>query len=639
MKKNVLVLFLVAITICHQAQLTWEEVAIPMSDDSTLAADVYLPEGWTSGPVILIQTPYNKNLLHLVGLPLNVGLNLDESDYAFVVLDWRGFWSSTGAAYEGAPTRGEDGYDAVQWIAEQTWCDGNVGTWGPSALGKVQFQTAQQHPPNLKCIVPLVAGPQFDYDEYYTGGALRTEFVEQLDNLGFGLSPIIIGNPYYSLLWSVSENLNFYPEEIEVPTLMIGGWYDHNVEVMLDFFGGLQTQSPADVQDEHRLLIGPWVHGGNSTANVGSAEQGELSYPAAEDWNDSLAIAFLDYYLRGIDNNWDETPAIQYFQMGEDVWKEGDAWPGEITTTVKFLMRADGLLSTGEYVNGPVENALTLSYDPGDPSPTIGGTTLRNDLDQGPYDQTDEVESRDDVLLFTTEVLAADAVLAGKAKVHLQFSTDVTDTDFAIRLCDVYPDGRSMLLNDGIYRSRFINGFATGDEQLLTPGNTYACEIELPNTALTFVAGHRIRVIISGSNYPRFNRNMNTGGEMYPNLDGDELVNEQTAQSEIFVGNSSTAPSYLELPLVGGFDAIANDQQKTALIVFPNPADEYLTATLPVNMTQGEWLLTDAWGRVLMKEPYNGTLLINTASLLPSTYLLKVIGDTKTEEFVFCVFH
>ncbi len=137
-------------------------------------------------------------------------------EYALVIVDWRGFWGSSDTAYSGSSTGGQDGYSCVQWIAFQTWCNGNIGTWGLSALGKDQFQTAAQNPPNLKCIAPLVALPQFDYLDYYPGGALRTEYVEQLDNLRFGLSPLIISNPYQNFLWTISESFNYYPEQIEV---------------------------------------------------------------------------------------------------------------------------------------------------------------------------------------------------------------------------------------------------------------------------------------------------------------------------------------------------------------------------------------------------------------------------------------
>ncbi|HTF03684.1 MAG TPA: CocE/NonD family hydrolase, partial [Bacteroidia bacterium] len=160
--------------------------SISLRDGEKIPADVYLPAGWTSGPVILIQTPYNRLWYHF-GLPLGIGTDIDSSEYAIVIVDWRGFYGGAGAAYVGAPSRGEDGYDVVEWIATQTWSNDTIGTWGPSALGKVQYQTAKENPPHLVCICPVVAAPQFEYQEYFPNGCYRTEFVEQLDGLGYGM--------------------------------------------------------------------------------------------------------------------------------------------------------------------------------------------------------------------------------------------------------------------------------------------------------------------------------------------------------------------------------------------------------------------------------------------------------------------
>jgi predicted acyl esterase len=587
---------------------------------------VYLPDNWTSGPVILIQTPYNKNFYHLVGLPLGIGYAQENMEYAIVILDWRGFWGSTNSQYAGAPTRGEDGYSSVEWIATQAWCNGNVGTWGPSALGKVQYQTAKENPPHLKCIVPLVAGPQFDYQEYYPGGALRTEYVQQLDGLGFGLSNVIVPNPYYNTLWSVAENINFYPEDIAVPAFLIGGWYDHNVELMLSFFTALQNESPANVQDQHRLLFGPWVHGGNSVANVGSAFQGELEYPAATGWQDSLALEFFDFHLKGIANGWETTPPVKYFQMGEDVWMNAETWPPYAMPLTKIYFRPDGRMTLGATDGGNAIDALPLVYDPTNPSPTIGGPTLQDDLDQGPYDQTAEVESRNDVVIFTTDALAANAVLQGNGKVHLIFNTNVIDTDFAIRLCDVYPDGRSMLVCDGIYRARFINGFSANDESFLIPGQQYECDIELPNTAITFLEGHKIRIIISGSNYPRFNRNMNTGGEMYPDNSMDTLVNPIESTSNIEVSDNAIGESYLQLPILNLTDAVEENDTAESIYIFPNPAQDELQINISPSFANGAVLqMIDAMGKIVLEGNVTGTTAnVPTFGLADGVYTVKV---------------
>lgn len=233
--------------------------SIPMRDNKKLAADVYLPNGGTAQlPTILIQTPYNR-LYYRFGLPLGIGIQIDQCNYNIVILDWRGSFGSS-QAYVPQPNRGYDGYDAVEWIATQPWSDGNVGTWGPSALGKVQYLTAKEDPPHLKCIVPVVAAPYYNYSEYYPGGVLRTEYVEQLDQLGFGLGLLVYPHPFYDIVWQYTESTSNYPQSIKVPCFMVGGWYDHNINEMVDFFASIRSSSPLAVRDKHKLLIGPWAH-------------------------------------------------------------------------------------------------------------------------------------------------------------------------------------------------------------------------------------------------------------------------------------------------------------------------------------------------------------------------------------------
>jgi len=372
--------------------------SIPMRDGKKLLADVYLPAPNDTFPVILVQTPYNRLAYRFTEVPLFV-YQVSAMSYAMVIVDWRCFYGSASACATGAK-RGEDGYDAVEWIAAQPWCNGKVGTWGPSALGKVQYQTAREQPPHLVCGVPLVAGSQFNYQEYFPGGAARTEFIEQLDGLGFGLSTFLYANTVHNFAWTIAENDSWYPNQIAVPMLLIGGWYDHNVTVMLDLFTGLHSQSPPAVRNDHRLLMGPWAHGGFGPTHVGSSQQGELFYPAAEGWSDSLAIRFFDYWLRNVPNGWGSSPVVQYFQTGENQWQNAPQFPPTgVTDDTLFLHQNGSLLTNPPSTSGTFS---TISYDPRDPSPTYGGATLRQDLLQGPYDQSDTVESRQDVLLFTS---------------------------------------------------------------------------------------------------------------------------------------------------------------------------------------------------------------------------------------------
>jgi predicted acyl esterase len=592
--------------------------SIPARDGKMLAVDIYVPDTSQTWPTILIQTPYNRQAYRWK-LPLGIDTSLSSSNYAFVVLDWRCFYGSTGACIA-SPQRGEDGYDAVEWIASQPWSDGKVGTWGPSALGKIQYQTAREQPPSLVCGVPLVAGSQFNYEEYFPGGVARTEYIEQLDALGFGLSTLLYANPVYNAVWQFAEAGSLYPQDIQVPMFMIGGWYDHNVKVMIDLFDTLRVASPASVRDKHRLLMGPWAHGGSGSAYVGSAQQGELSFPDAEGWSDSLAVVFFDHHLRGQSNGWDTTDHVTYFQMGEDEWRTSDTWPPGDETEEIFLVCYTGSLSQGgNFLCDAVGNDQ-FQYDPNDPSPTHGGPTLRSDQDQGPYDQSDTVEGRNDIVSYTTDVHPQNMIIRGRPIVTLTVQSDQLDTDFAVRLTDVYPDGRSMLLSDGIRRMRFRNGYSATDTALVTPG-WHVVTIELPDIAHTIVPGHRLRLIVSSSNYPRFNRNMNNGNTMYPAGNGDTLINPQIATNRVqyALGSDILLPMKDHVPITG----IQSVEVSGALIITPNPTSSDVTIMAP---TGGRLIVLDMLGRVISDREVK-TGFTRVSGLEPGIYLIRLASE------------
>lgn len=569
MKKIALTIFtaLIFISLCKSQTFVQTTDSIPMRDGKKLAADIYLPSTPGTYPVILVQTPYNR-LYYRINQPLELG-SLAGLPYALVVVDWRGFYGSA-AAMVATPDRGKDGYDIVEWIATQTWSNGKIGTWGPSALGKIQFQTAKETPPHLTCCAPLVAGPQFNYMEYFPGGVYRKEYVDQLDNLGFGLSAFLLANPFYSTTWQYVESANFYPQSINVPTFMVGGWYDHNVEVMMQLFTGLQTSSPVAVRNQHKLMMGPWAHGGFGTAQVGTCTQGQLTYNEACGWSDSLALRFFDYYLRDSANGWNSEPVVRYFQMGENTWQATSTWPPTGTTPIKLFFNETSSLTPS--LPASATASANITYDPHNPSPTVGGSTLRNDLQQGPYNQAPVVESRNDILIFTTPALSENVVMKGTGRVHLFVSSNRPDTDFGYRLTDVYPDGRSMLLVDNIQRMRFRNGFLTSDTASMQPGTVYEIDINIHDLANTFLAGHKIRIDITSSNYPRFNNNLNNGGAMYTS--GDTL----TATNTVYFSNNKA--SFVELPLISYPSSIADLFATNGdFTLFPNPATESFSVT------------------------------------------------------------
>ena len=620
MKKGIVFIAVIALPLYILAQLSPAIDSIPMRDGKKLAADIYLPDtaGGMTYATILIQTPYNRTA-YRHWLPLGIGLNVLNLHFAIVIVDWRCFYGSHSACVAN-PDRGNDGFDVVEWIASRSWSDGKVGTWGASALGKIQFETAKKRPPHLVCCAPLVAGPQFDYSEYYPGGVFRTEYVEQLDALGYGLSTFILAHPCHDITWQYVENANMYPDSISVPMLMIGGWYDHNTDLMLEFFYKLTRESDTSVRHKHKLVMGPWCHEG-----VGRLQQGELSYPQALGVSDTLAMDFFEYHLLGAHNGWPARPLIRYFQMGENTWKFIDTLSFDDVTNVRLFLKSNGLLEKAAPAS--MGECNSFDYDPRDPSPTHGGATLRSDLLQGPYDQAALVESRNDIITFSTPSLSANTVLKGKVKVRLFISSGRKDTDFAIRLTDVYPNNSSYLLAEGITRMRFRNGFSTSDTAVMTPGEIYPVDIELPATCNTFLAGHKIRIDVTSSNFPRFDRNLNNGLRMY--VPGDTLSGDNTVYT-----NSDNA-SYVDLPLVSYTENIEAPLscEPFRIGLYPNPASNYINISINSNSRSLMNIhVLDMNGKEVMNtmesiEKGNEHFRLNVSGLQPGIYIAKFTDE------------
>jgi predicted acyl esterase len=501
-------------------------VEIPMRDGQVLIADVYLPERPGRYPTVLVQTPYSRKRMG-AALPDDKAREslFDRDHYAVVVLDWRGFYDSKSARVVGErPQIGKDGYDAVEWVARQPWSDGKVGTWGPSALGRVQFATAAEQPPHLVCCVPLVAPDGYTYADYYENGVLREADIRMLDKLGFGLGAVVrpaskSSAPLYALAARAA-----HPERFNVPMLLITGWYDHGLERQMETFEVLRTRSGEPTRTNTKLVIGPWHH-----MAVGKARQGALEYPGAAGERDRASQQFLDHWLRGETNSgWDQAAVVRWWQMGEERWLSAGSLAAIKTAPVTFDLGVDGTLQRRESTAGATAGIRRFVSDPKKPVPTIGGANLGQDsrggtavvsgvlvgdgLLAGPQDQA-EVEQRDDVLVYTTAPLTEPLRMFGRVAVNLAFAIDQKDASFAVRLCDVYPDGRSMLVCDSIARATYRQG--TDETAAVEPGQTYTLTLRLPPTALTVVAGHRLRISIAGSNYPRYELNSNTGADHF----------------------------------------------------------------------------------------------------------------------------
>jgi predicted acyl esterase len=514
-------------------------VQIPMRDGQSLAADVYLPKGDGKYPTVLIQTPYNKDPMRPWWLGegrWGASSLFTDPNYAFVVMDWRGKFASRSAQLPGKqPNIGQDGFDAVVWIAKQDWSNGKVATWGLSALGRVQYETARENPPNLVCAVPIVMPLNLDYDAYFPGGALWEEFALMLGRIGFGaaIRDNLAARPLKNEAWQAIATNFVKGEDFRIPMLFIGGWFDIYTDGVISAFETARAKGGEKARAHSRLIMGPWVHG------IDQLKNGQLEFSAAHYFGMKKARAFIDYWVRGVPNSFDKTEApITYFQMGANEWRTTESWPPKDSRERAYYFGSAKTLST----QTPKADAppLTFRYDPANPAPTVGGHVLTPELQPGPADQREKVESRSDVLVFSTPAMEKDLAITGKVKIKLFVSSDRPDTDFTAILTDVYPDGRSISITEGVRRMRLRN--STAKEELMKPGEVYPVTIELTNTALTFLKGHRVRVIVSSSNYPKYALNLNDGGPMYRKAAGLVATNTVYADKQ--------RPSALILPVV-----------------------------------------------------------------------------------------
>ncbi|NUN48670.1 MAG: CocE/NonD family hydrolase [Candidatus Brocadiae bacterium] len=495
-----------------------KNVALPMRDGKSLAADIYLPAKEGTYPCVLIQTPYNKTLMGTVmtlanvpggetgrGATSDMKVFMDRDNYAYVFVDWRGFYGSKAAMAGVRGTgfkRGLDGYDCVEWIAVQPWSNGKVGTWGGSALGKQQLDTAAEHPPHLVCCVPLIAAMGSEYEAYYEGGVLLEGHVERLDQLGFGVGDLVKAAPLpWQPVWTLAEKRTFRPGEIQVPCLMVTGWWDNYPDLIVKTFEGILAQGGEAARKGSRLLIGPWDH-----VRVGVAEQGDLTFEKASLESGRAAKAFLDFHLRGItDNGWDKTPRVRYWVVNEDGWKSCESWTALPRGTKSFPLPVPAAAPQTEPKETPT---VTWTFDPVDPSPTLGGANLPP-MAHGPTDHS-ALSGRKDGAWFRLGRGEEPLRINGHVELTLVFEANAPDCDFTARLCVAAPDGPPILLTETAARAKVRDGKQI---QLLQPGVSATLTLRFPSIAATVPPGHELSVYLANTNWPRYERNTGTGAD------------------------------------------------------------------------------------------------------------------------------
>lgn len=554
--------------------------AVPMSDGINLYADVYLPREEGQYPTIVVRTPYGtqRDGMH------QTMIKFAQNGYAVVLQDVRGRYESEGQWY---PFRDEaqDGYETIEWAAKQPFSNGKVGSQGGSYLGHNQWAAASKKPPHLVAAFPGVASTNIYANWLTMGGAFRLSF-----NYGWGVVrmphrimlpqywhsadyttenqkyenilmhlPLMDGDlqsgneaiPHYRD-WLKHESYDDYWKaisdeerfnQITVPTHTYGGWFDIFLQGTVNGYVGMRKQGATEAaRSGARMIIGPWGHGPSKA--FGGIDFGDHALVDMFE----RQLAFYDYHLKGVNNGVGQEKPVKIFYMGVNQWHDEDDWPIPGTRNTELFLtsggqansiRGDGRLTFDKPTS---EGTDEYRYDPAFPVPTTGGNNCcGTPTPAGPRDQR-PLENREDMLVYTSDFLKDSLTIAGQIRMKLFAATDGPDTDWMIKLVDVYPDGYAMPISEGILRARFHQGL--DKISLLTPNQMYEFDIEMTPTANVFLPGHRIRVDITSSNFPQFDRNPNTGAP----LGSDARI--RVAQQKIFHG--SMKASHIILPVLEG---------------------------------------------------------------------------------------
>lgn len=562
-----------------------KDVRIPMHDGVGLYADIFRPRG-VAGPLptIMIRTQYNKAAYREGGLKTTKGVAhmFAGQGFAVVTQDVRGRFRSEGT-FHIAESDDMDGYDTVTWIASQPWSNGRVGGYGCSALGITQVMMSQRRPPALKAIVPQGAA-----------GALRSmpwdELVSGVNDMGSSLEwfreranqrqEVLKQVDYWELMKSLptadwAERAGGPPNEWkdwkarelgdpwwdklalfdefshpDVPALFVDSWYDSTVGGTLEMFNRFQQQSLSEkVRRNQYVIISPTAHCHSEQAPPYVAGQRHVGDNSLDWW--SVYLRWFNHWLRDGEGDF-KMPRVQYFLMGANQWKSADSWPLPGTRFVPYYLssgghantsKGDGRLST-KAASGPPDS---YRYDPRDPVispegfkvPPAPGRPAEFETASAAADQR-QTDLRHDRLVFTTEPLRFGTEVTGPLRAVLYVSSSALDTDFVVQLSDVYPDGRVYNLRTGIARARYREGYK--QPKLMTPGQIYPIEVDLHATGNYYAPGHRIRVQVSSSSFPHFDRNLNTGG--------NNFTETTTAVAENTIYHDRDHPSHIVLPIV-----------------------------------------------------------------------------------------
>ena len=572
-------------------------VPMEMRDGIRLRADIYRPDDNEKHPAILTRTPYVRQGAFDFNSAYLPYWDAMAAGYAIVIQNLRGCFDSAGQSGLGDVAltgEGHDGYDSVEWIAAQPWCDSNVGTCGGSYMGLLQWITARENPPHLKAIAPWVSGSGGEEPSRHNGivnlgvalNWLLNMTVEALNReekqgkdvkaarktlLQAVANPELVYEylplkdvPYFNFpgirdMWanrvlkSDRDTPEFFEktktpyEKVMVPCMHVAGWYDFYPSGTLGHFNAMREKGGSKLaRDNQHIVMGPWIHPGPSASgDTGALGFGMLASKLGSQMGEH-SVAYFDKYLRGKKV---EVPPVRYFTMGRNVWQTADTWPPHGVKFQRYFLHSggransiafDGLLSRDEPGAEFVDNFV---YNPNFPVLTNGcrGHLQLVRFTPGPQDQA-STEKRDDVLCYTTPELKEDIELTGPLLLHLFASSSARDTDFTAKLVDVYPDGRAYnVVCDGITRARYQKSLF--EPKFLSPSEINEYVINMEAVSQLFRKGHRIRIDIASSSFPEYDRNMNTGNSV-----GEDTAGVTALQT---VYHQKEYASYIDLPVLG----------------------------------------------------------------------------------------
>ena len=562
---NKILVPVLALSFAALADVQIETTALPMRDGVKLATDTYRDDTVKNAPVVLMRTPYDRT---------KAKANAErwaKAGYIAVIQDCRGTRASEGviAPYN---NEGQDGYDTIEWIHRQPWCNGRIGMMGGSYVGAVQWQAAVENPPGLVAITPQATWTSF-YRNIYLGGCVRLSLIAgwipgntprpegiKPADMNTALFQLPLSDIDTAIGWSMPwldaflthpepngfwTRLNLTPRlpELQLPALHVVGYHDYFSRESTDNFRVMQQQArDPKTRAQQRLILGPWDHG-----TIGKTKVGEVEF-GPEAALDTFALQ-LDWFDRHLKQDRDAQakpfPPVRYFSMGDNVWHDAQTWPPEGFTQTAFYLHSNGKANTrsgdgrlSSSVPTAAERPDSFKADPADPTPASPVTPTRpiKAGSWGPVDQS-ATEDRKDVLVYTSETMTAPLTFAGNAEAKLYVSTDTPDADWAVKIIDVHPDGFAQNIARGIQRGRYRNSLLK--PELMEPGKVYEISVDLGPVAATIAPGHKLRVDISGADFPLYDRNPNTA---------EGIFSDKTAIATEQVHHTPKALSRIILP-------------------------------------------------------------------------------------------